>query len=149
MQIDTTDYSEISRVDVDGRCVLDLASDPLDSSLALITADADGGSTSTRIYDIGRQRSEVNRRPQRLIPTCRCRPPCIHPGRIVAVGKLGVHAFLRSLLQAPHADRRVLFRGGRVMSQTTRRERVRMAEGQRTTTLTTPMRSQIPKRLPY
>ena len=46
-------------MEVDGRCVLDIAADPLDSSLAMITVEPEGLSSSTRIYDIGRRRVQA------------------------------------------------------------------------------------------
>lgn len=53
------DYSEIATIEVDGRCVLDVATDPLDNSLALVTVEPDSMSSSVRVYHVGRRRSQV------------------------------------------------------------------------------------------
>ena len=39
--------------------MLDIAADPLDSSLAMITVEPETLSSSTRIYDIGRRRVQA------------------------------------------------------------------------------------------
>jgi hypothetical protein len=58
-QVDVVNYCEISTVEVDGRCVLDMASYPLDDSLAMVTIEPDSMSSSVRVYHVGRRRSQV------------------------------------------------------------------------------------------
>lgn len=57
LQVDMTDYSEITTFRMDGRCVLDLTADSNDEDVALVTME--GTSSSVRIYDVGRERTEV------------------------------------------------------------------------------------------
>ena len=67
LQVDVTDYSEIATVSVDGRCVLDLVGGPLDASLALITVEPEGLTSSARLYDVGRCRLQVDHHAQVLV----------------------------------------------------------------------------------
>lgn len=47
---------------MDGRCILDLAVDGLDNSLAVVTLEQESMNSAARVYEIGRIRSKVNRK---------------------------------------------------------------------------------------
>ena len=59
-QVDATDYADVAIVEVDGRCIVDLALDGHDGALALISVEPEGLASSARIYDIGRQRLQAS-----------------------------------------------------------------------------------------